>query len=177
MVEENKLRSYTQLSTQGSVFCSLMLGKVPFRWRSCHWGWRKRWSFSGFKLESKGMDILRRTSGLRIPVSLSEIVALSRIWTQQWWPGIAAVKFSNSIWQTTIMREGRIKTIWKSESESCSVVSDSSGVYTIHRLLQARILECIAFPFSSRSSQSRNWTRVSCIAGGFFTNWAIRETI
>ena len=177
MVEENKLRSYTQLSTQGSMFCSLMLGKVPFRWRSCHWGWRKWWSFSSFKLESKGMDILRRTSGLRISVSLSEIVALSRIWTQQWWPGIAAVKFSNSIWQTTIMREGRLKTIWKSESESCSVVSDSLGVYTIHRLLQARILECIAFPFSSRSSQSRNWTRVSCIAGGFFTNWVIRETI
>ena len=27
----------------------------------------------------------------------------------------------------------------------------------------------------SRSSQPRNWTRVSCIAGRFFTNWAIRE--
>ena len=143
------------------------------------WCWRrllrKWWHFSGFKLESKGMDNLRRTSGLRIPVSLSETVALSRMWTLQWWPGIAAVKFSNSIWQTSIMREGRIKTIWK--SESCSLISDSLGVYTICRILQARILEWVAFPFSSRSSQSRNWTRVSCIAGGFFTSWAIRETI
>ena len=33
-------------------------------------------------------------------------------------------------------------------------------------------LEWAAYPFSSRSSQTRNWTRVSCIAGGFFTNWA-----
>ena len=38
-----------------------------------------------------------------------------------------------------------------------------------------RILEWVAYPFSSRSSRSRNHTRVSCIAGGFFTNWAIRE--
>ena len=31
-----------------------------------------------------------------------------------------------------------------------------------------RILEWVAYPFSSRSSQSRDQTRVSCIAGGFF---------
>ena len=33
----------------------------------------------------------------------------------------------------------------------------------------------LAYPFSSGSSWPRNQTRVSCIAGGFFTNWAIRE--
>ena len=38
-----------------------------------------------------------------------------------------------------------------------------------------RILEWVAYPFSSESSQPRNQTRVSCIAGGFFTNWAIRD--
>ena len=38
-----------------------------------------------------------------------------------------------------------------------------------------RILEWVAYPFSSGSSQPRNWTGVSCIAGGFFTNWAMRE--
>ena len=37
------------------------------------------------------------------------------------------------------------------------------------------LLKCIAYPFSSRFSQPRNPTGVSCIAGGFFTNWAIRE--
>ena len=40
-----------------------------------------------------------------------------------------------------------------------------------------RILEWVAYSFSSRSSWPRNWTRVSCIAGRFFTNWAIREAI
>ena len=37
------------------------------------------------------------------------------------------------------------------------------------------VLKWIAYPFSSRSSWPRNQTRVSCIAGGFFTNWAMRE--
>ena len=38
-----------------------------------------------------------------------------------------------------------------------------------------KILEWAAYPFSRGSSQLRNWTRVSCIAGGFFTNWATRK--
>ena len=47
--------------------------------------------------------------------------------------------------------------------------------YIVHGILQAKILEWVAYPFFSRSSQPRNQTGVSCIAGGFFTNWAIRE--
>ena len=43
--------------------------------------------------------------------------------------------------------------------------------WTVHGILQARILEWVAFPFSRGSSQPRNWTGVSGIAGGFFTNW------
>ena len=38
-----------------------------------------------------------------------------------------------------------------------------------------RILGWVAYPFSSRSSWPRNRTRASCIAGRFFTNWAIAE--
>ena len=40
-----------------------------------------------------------------------------------------------------------------------------------------RTLKWIAYPFSSRSPKPRNWTGVSCIAGGFFSNWAVRESI
>ena len=39
------------------------------------------------------------------------------------------------------------------------------------------ILEWVVYPFSRGSSWSRNWTRVSCITGRFFTNWAIREAL
>ena len=45
----------------------------------------------------------------------------------------------------------------------------------VHGILQARIPEWVAFPFSSGSSQPRDQTR--CTAGRFFTNWAIREDI
>ena len=38
-----------------------------------------------------------------------------------------------------------------------------------------RVLEWVAYSFSRGSSWPRNLTGVSCIAGGFFTNWAIRE--
>ena len=42
--------------------------------------------------------------------------------------------------------------------------------YTVHGVLQARILEWVAIPFSRGSSQPRDRTQVSGIAGGFFTN-------
>ena len=61
----------------------------------------------------------------------------------------------------------------KSESESHSVMSCSfwpHGLYTVHGILQARILEWAAFPFSRGSSQPRDWTQVSHIAGRFFTS-------
>ena len=67
-------------------------------------------------------------------------------------------------------------TTWISyESESHSVMSDSLRPHIVHGIFQARILEWVAFPFSRGSSQSRNWTQVSSIAGGFFTSWATRE--
>ena len=41
----------------------------------------------------------------------------------------------------------------------------------------SRILEWVAYPFSSGSFQPRIQTHVACIAGRFFTNWAIREAL
>ena len=38
-----------------------------------------------------------------------------------------------------------------------------------------RILKWVAYSFSSRSSRPRNWTKVSCTAGRFFTNWAMLQ--
>ena len=52
----------------------------------------------------------------------------------------------------------------------CSPPSSS-----VHGILQARILEWVAMPSSRGSSQPRDPTRVSRIAGGFFTTWATRE--
>ena len=57
----------------------------------------------------------------------------------------------------------------------CNPMDCSLPGSSVHGILQARILEWVAIPFSRGSSQPRNWTRVSGIAGGFFTSWATRE--
>ena len=53
-------------------------------------------------------------------------------------------------------------------TRSCPTLCDLMD-YTVHGILQARILEWEAFPWS------RDWTQVSRIAGRFFTSWATRE--
>ena len=45
-------------------------------------------------------------------------------------------------------------------------------LYQLSHQWSQRILMWVAYPFSRGSSQPRNWTGVSCIAGGFFTSWA-----
>ena len=54
-------------------------------------------------------------------------------------------------------------------SQSCLTLCDPKD-YTAHGILQARILEWVAFPFSRESSQPRDRTQVSHIAGEFFTS-------
>ena len=48
-------------------------------------------------------------------------------------------------------------------------------LYPLSHQESPRTLEWVAYPFSRGSSQPRNRTRLSCIAGGFFTSWATRE--
>ena len=59
-------------------------------------------------------------------------------------------------------------------AQLCPTLCDPTD-YTVHGILLARILQWVAVPFSRESSQPRDWTQVSCIAGGFFTSWATRE--
>ena len=103
------------------------------------------------------------------------------------------------LWQTMVHRVKRVGHNWAAKSftfrktrfrfleydlwsESHSVMSNSlqpHGLYPmdyiVHGILQARILEWVAFPFSGGSSQPRDRTQVSCFAGRFFTSWATRE--
>ena len=57
-------------------------------------------------------------------------------------------------------------TLW--DSTNCSPTGSS-----VHGILQARILEWVAIPFSRGFSWCRDLTWVSCLAGRFFTVWAI----
>ena len=53
-------------------------------------------------------------------------------------------------------------------AQLCLTLCDSMDC-RVHGILQTRILEWVAFPFSRGSSQPRDRTQVSRIAGGFFT--------
>ena len=59
----------------------------------------------------------------------------------------------------------------------CDPMDCSLPGSSVHRILQASILEWITIPFSRGSSLPRDWTWISCIAGRFFTVWATREAI
>ena len=56
-------------------------------------------------------------------------------------------------------------------TQSCPTLCNPMG-YPVHGILQARILEWVAFSFSRGSSQPRDRTQASLIAGGFYTSWA-----
>ena len=68
--------------------------------------------------------------------------------------------------------------VTKSCPTFCDLMDCSLPGSSVHGILQARILlEWVAISFSRGSSWPRNWTRVSCIAGRFFTSWATREAL
>ena len=56
----------------------------------------------------------------------------------------------------------------------CPILCDLID-YIVHGILQAGILEWVAFPFLRGSSQPKDQTQVSCIAGRFFASWASKE--
>ena len=71
---------------------------------------------------------------------------------------------------------GNFQPVWSEVkvTQPCPTLCDPMD-YTVHGILQARILEWVAIPFAKGSSQPGDRTQVSCIAGGFFSSWATRE--
>ena len=66
-------------------------------------------------------------------------------------------------------------------AQSCPTLCDTMDYNlpgsSVQGILHVRILEWVAIPFSRGSSQPRDQTQVSCIAGRFFTIWATREAL
>ena len=94
----------------------------------------------------------------------------------------------NCIWKEGLDRVTKVKWCCKGgaliqwDCVCQSVVADSDSINcipsgsSVHGILQARILEWVAIPFSRRYSRPRDQTWVSCIAGRLFTDWATRES-
>ena len=107
------------------------------------------------------------------PVSLEHKVPHSPSWTpfRPCWCTTAAVT------QDSIRK--RLQKVKVSVPQLCLTLCHpmdySLPGSSVQGILQTRILEWVAIPFSKGSSQPRDWTQVPCIAGRFFTIWATRE--
>ena len=133
----------------------------------------------------------KASGGNGIPVELFQILKYNavkvlhsicqQIWkTQQWpqdWKRSVFIPIPNkgnakNVQTTTQLHSSHIlaKSKWKWLSHVWLFMTP------VHGILEARILEWVAFPFSMGSSQPRDQTQVSCTAGIFFTtSWATRE--
>ena len=69
----------------------------------------------------------------------------------------------------------RVSEVTQSCPTLCDPMDYSLPGSSVHGIFQARVLERVAISFSRGSSRSRDWTRVSRIAGRRFTVWATRE--
>ena len=91
---------------------------------------------------------------------------------------------SNSLWShglyspwnspgqnTGVGRLSLLQGIFPTQRSNPGLPHCSQILYRLSHKRSPRILEWVAYPFSSRSSRPRNRTGVSCIAGGFFINW------
>ena len=86
--------------------------------------------------------------------------------------GLSRVFSSSTVWKHQFFRAQ--PSLW-SNSQICMWLLEENIVLTIWTymgILEARILEWVAMPSSKGSSQPRDHTQVSHIAGGFFTSWA-----
>ena len=123
------------------------------------------------------------------PVSKADSSPLSHLGSQAWY-GVKSLSVSNSLWPHGLYR------LWNSLGQKTGMGSLSllQGIfpnqglnpglphcrqilYQLSHQGSPRILEWVAYPFSRGSSRPRNWTRVSCIAGRFFTSWATRGAL
>ena len=105
---------------------------------------------------------------------------LKPAWQLVWGKGTCQGPLQSQTWCIE-NRHTPHRTCWVCVSHSgmstlCDPMGSSPPGSSDHGTSQARILEWVAISFSRGTSQPRDWTQVSCIAGEFFTTWATRET-
>ena len=135
------------------------------------------------------VKVLLRTAGAQQACAPNEWTRGSQ-WMEETILGLSSCCNSHTWWDTAhisltlwvdtglVVKKSFNYILWRilkvKVTQACLTLCDPMD-YTVHGILQARILEWVAVPFSKGSSQPRNRTGVSCIVGGFFTNWAMRE--
>jgi len=113
--------------------------------------------------------------GDAIPAELFQILkddavqVLHSIWQQIWKSQQWTHQWKMSFFQFQSQRKAIPKKVKVKVTQSSPTLCNPMD-YTVHRILQARIVEWVAFPYSRESSQPKDRMQVSCIAGRFFTS-------
>ena len=124
---------------------------------------------------SDSQDKHRKRRGRKwTPPSTSESERRSVVSDSLWLPGL------HSPWNSPGQNTGvgslsLLQGIFPTQGSNPGLPHCRQMLYQLSHQGSPRILEWVACPFSSRSSRCRNWTRVSCIVGRFFTSWATGE--
>ena len=100
-------------------------------------------------------------------------------WSLGWCPTLCdPMDYGNSPGQDTRMGSlSLLQGIFPTQGSNPGLSHCRRILHQLSHKGSPRILEWVAYPFSSESSRPRNRTGVSCIADGFFTNWATREAL
>ena len=129
-------------------------------------------------------SLLHLFSGLTLfltawQVSLHEIPSVtpfSKLWPYLRFPGCSVFGSSTTFWGQAPSSSGLcVCLVTQLCLTFCDPLDCSPPGSSVHGILQARILEWVAMPSSRGSSQLRDRTQVSLIAGKFFTIWATGE--
>ena len=101
---------------------------------------------------------------------------------QEYWSGYPSLP--QGIFMTPESNQGLLHCRWilyKLSYQRSPTLYDPRGCslpgFSVHGILQARILEWVPMLLSRGSSQPGDRTQVSCIADRFFTNWATGEAL
>ena len=90
------------------------------------------------------------------------------------WPGWVGLRCPVFLLHAQCIQGEWVQSEWVKVAQSCLILCNPVN-YRDHRILQARILEWVAFASFRGSSQPRDRAQVSRIAGGCFTSWATGE--
>ena len=128
------------------------------------------WDFPGANTEADWYALLHGTFSTRE----SNRHLLSRLKVKIKDSSVLCYSYSSGQ-NTGVGRLSLLQGIFSIQGSNPGLLHCRQILYQLSHKGSPRTLEWVAYPFSRGSSQPRNQTKVFCIAGQFFTNWAIRE--